>query len=141
MVDAGRASERSLRHYEQQGLLRASRTPGGHRHYPASAVERVARIRQLLKAGFDTAKIAKVLSCAPAIGEGRPRPRGRPSPPELADDCARIDHRLVQLRRSRSLLDNVIRTARATRRHESIRTAEPGSSPDGSPDAVRRHCR
>ena len=40
-------SERSLRYYEEQGLLAAGRTPGGHREYGEWAVDRVIRIQAL----------------------------------------------------------------------------------------------
>ncbi|MCZ9346802.1 MerR family transcriptional regulator, partial [Streptomyces sp. TRM76130] len=56
-------SERSLRYYEQQGLLSAARTPGGHREYPEGAVERVRRIQELYAAGLYSAKIAELLPC------------------------------------------------------------------------------
>src|SRR5258708_4374886 len=45
-------SERSLRYYETQGLLRAERTPGGHREYGDWAVDRVIRIQALYAAGL-----------------------------------------------------------------------------------------
>jgi DNA-binding transcriptional MerR regulator len=40
-------SERSLRYYEEQGLLVANRTSGGQRRYPDAAVDRVIRIQEL----------------------------------------------------------------------------------------------
>ncbi|CAM5706300.1 hypothetical protein SGLAM104S_00618 [Streptomyces glaucescens] len=56
-------SERSLRYYETQGLLRAERTPGGHRDYPEAAVDRVIRIQELFAAGLRSTKIAQLLPC------------------------------------------------------------------------------
>ncbi|AEW99600.1 putative transcriptional regulator (plasmid) [Streptantibioticus cattleyicolor NRRL 8057 = DSM 46488] len=44
-------SERSLRYYEQQGLLRSQRTPGGQREYGDWAVDRVIRVQALYAAG------------------------------------------------------------------------------------------
>ena len=43
------ASARSLRYYEQQGLLASERSSGGQRHYPESAVERVTLISEPYK--------------------------------------------------------------------------------------------
>ncbi|MBI0380775.1 MerR family DNA-binding transcriptional regulator, partial [Streptomyces albiflaviniger] len=51
-------SERSLRYYEQQGLMTAERTPGGHREYGEGAVDRVIRIQELYAAGLCSEKIA-----------------------------------------------------------------------------------
>lgn len=56
-------SERSLRYYEQQDLLRPRRTPGGHRDYPDAAIDRVIRIQELFAAGLHSKKIASLLPC------------------------------------------------------------------------------
>ncbi|GAB2463971.1 MerR family transcriptional regulator [Xylanimonas ulmi] len=58
-----RASVRSIRHYEQSGLLDAARTSTGHRRFTADDVETVRRIRLLLDGGLSLAVIAKVLPC------------------------------------------------------------------------------
>lgn len=57
------ASVRSLRYYEERGLIDASRSASGQRHYDDSVVSRVILIRQLLAAGLGTAAIADVLPC------------------------------------------------------------------------------
>ncbi|MER5390051.1 MerR family transcriptional regulator [Saccharopolyspora sp. NPDC002686] len=64
-------SERSLRYYEQQGLLAADRTPGGQRDYPERAVDRVIRIQELFAAGLHSKKIAQLLPCM-RDADGRP---------------------------------------------------------------------
>jgi DNA-binding transcriptional MerR regulator len=46
------ASHRSLRHYEQAGLISAVRAANGYRVYPDAAVARVRNIRHLLDAGL-----------------------------------------------------------------------------------------
>lgn len=51
-------SVRSLRYYEEQGLVPADRTSGGHREYPESAVGRVRFIQQLYSAGLPSTAIA-----------------------------------------------------------------------------------
>lgn len=45
------------------GLLRAERTPGGHRDYPEAAVDRVIRIQELFAAGLHSSRIAQLLPC------------------------------------------------------------------------------
>ncbi|GAA4766856.1 MerR family transcriptional regulator [Microbacterium gilvum] len=57
------ASVRSLRYYEQRGLIDATRTASGQRRYESSVIDRVLLIRQLLDAGLGTAAIADVLPC------------------------------------------------------------------------------
>ena len=57
------ASIRSLRYYEERGLLRAERSPSGQRHYDPGSVERVRLIRDLLAASLGTEAIADVLPC------------------------------------------------------------------------------
>lgn len=54
-------SVRSLRYYEEQDLVPAERTPGGHREYPESAVERVRFVQQLYSAGLPSTVIAGLL--------------------------------------------------------------------------------
>jgi DNA-binding transcriptional MerR regulator len=56
-------SARSLRYYEQQGLLHSTRSGGGQRHYTAADVARVEIIRQLLDAGLGSRVIAQLLPC------------------------------------------------------------------------------
>ena len=62
---AGRtgASIRSLRYYEECGLLSPTRSASGQRHYEESDVSRTALIKQLLAAGLGTAAIDDVLPC------------------------------------------------------------------------------
>ncbi|MET9133398.1 MerR family transcriptional regulator [Streptomyces antibioticus] len=105
-------SERSLRYYETQGLLTAGRTPGGHRDYPETAVDRVVLIQELFAAGLHSTKIAQLLPCMRDT-DGGP---SAVATPRLIDDLtaerARIDRTITDLLRSRDTLDEVIRTAR-----------------------------
>jgi len=57
------ASVRSLRYYEEQGLLVAQRTGSGQRTYDDDAVARVRLLRQLYNAGLTSTTIATVLPC------------------------------------------------------------------------------
>jgi DNA-binding transcriptional MerR regulator len=104
-------SERSLRYYETQGLLRADRTPGGHRDYPEAAVDRVVLIQELFAAGLHSTKIAQLLPCMRDADGG---PSAVATPRLVADLTAerdRIDRMIADLHRSRDTLDEVIRTA------------------------------
>jgi DNA-binding transcriptional MerR regulator len=110
---AGRTgvSERSLRYYEQQGLLASDRTPGGHRDYPERAVDRVIRIQELYAAGLHSARIAELLPCM-RDADGGP---SEIATPQLAADLVaerdRIDRMIRDLTNSRTVLDGVIEAA------------------------------
>jgi DNA-binding transcriptional MerR regulator len=56
-------SVRSLRYYEEQGLLVAQRTSTGQRTYDEDAVARVRLLRQLYNAGLTSTTIATVMPC------------------------------------------------------------------------------
>lgn len=65
-------SPRSLRYYEQQGLLTSARTAAGHRRYAADAPTLVALIQRLFAAGFSSAQIRPILPSMmqPGVGDG-----------------------------------------------------------------------
>ena len=104
-------SERSLRYYEQQGLLTSERTPGGHRDYAEWAIDRVARIQILFAAGLNSTTIASMLPCM-RDSDGGPN---EIATERLADDLKaereRIDRAIADLARSREILEEVIETA------------------------------
>ncbi|GIE78432.1 MerR family transcriptional regulator [Actinoplanes philippinensis] len=98
-------SPRSLRYYEDQGLLTSSRSDAGQRHYADADVERVALIRQLFDAGLSSRVIALVLPCVdtpadPAITES--------AFVTMTHERDRIDADIAQLLRSRDALDELI---------------------------------
>ncbi len=106
-------SERSLRYYETQGLLRSERTPGGQRHYGEWAVDRVIRIQALYAAGLNSRKIAQLLPCIRDT-DGAPNDIATPQlVNELTAERGRIDRLITDLLRSRDVLDDVIATASA----------------------------
>mgnify|MGYP001346099678 CR=1 FL=1 len=59
------ASPRSLRYYEQQGLIESHRSGNGWRGYDEEAVRRVRNIRMLLDSGLT---VADLLPLAPCLG-------------------------------------------------------------------------
>lgn len=68
LAERTRSSVRSIRYYEQQGLITSVRTAAGHRRFDRASVETVLRIRRLLDAGLPLAIVAKILPCF--IGDG-----------------------------------------------------------------------
>ncbi|MET9733048.1 MerR family transcriptional regulator [Streptomyces sp. NPDC006458] len=104
-------SERSLRYYETQGLLRAERTPGGHRDYAEAAVDRVVLIQELFAAGLHSDKIRQLLPCM-RDADGGPSEIATPRlVADLAAERRRIDRMIADLVRSRDTLDEVIQVA------------------------------
>ena len=63
-------SVRSIRYYEQAGLLPAVRKPNGYREFDASAVERVGAIRSLLETGFTIEEVQSLSECLIGGGGG-----------------------------------------------------------------------
>jgi DNA-binding transcriptional MerR regulator len=63
LAERTEVSVRSLRYYEEQGLLVAQRTGRGQRTYTDDAVARVRLLRQLYNAGLTSTTIATLLPC------------------------------------------------------------------------------
>lgn len=108
------ASERSLRYYEEQGLLRPGRTPSGYRDYEPADVTTIRHVRTLLAAGLSTAVIADVLPCMVEDGADESVRRLVAGCPELLDvlkaERDRIDGQIDDLRATRAVLDTIIAT-------------------------------
>lgn len=103
------ASERSLRHYEQRGLLTPARAGNGYRDYDEAAFDVVRTIRTLLDAGLTTRTIAQLLPCVELIGG-----QAVPCTDLLADlhhERRRIDDQIASLTTSQRILDTVIDAA------------------------------
>ncbi|SHN06122.1 MerR family transcriptional regulator [Cryptosporangium aurantiacum] len=104
-------SIRLLRYYEEQGLLVASRSGGGHRQYDDDAPAAVTRIRTLLAAGLPTRVIRDLTPCF--VGDG----------PEvdacvldlLREQLVSFDSRIAELQRARTSLADLLD---ASERHE-----------------------
>lgn len=111
------ASPRSLRHYEQEGLLSPARGHNGYRLYGATDAVRAANIKDLLDAGLTTADIRKYLDrgCLDRPLSSAPR-----CPSELETAAARLSHvdeLLERLQRTRERLEGHVDEI-----EESIRT-------------------
>lgn len=106
-------SERALRYYEEQGLLRPERRPNGYRLYGGADVSAVGRIRVLLAAGLSTAQIVDALPCM-VDDDGLLMP----SCPELVDELVkhrnRIGEAISELEATRTKLDTIIAGERRT---------------------------
>jgi DNA-binding transcriptional MerR regulator len=103
LAEATGASPRSLRFYEEQGLLGSARSTGGQRHYPPTAVERVALIRSLLAAGLSSSTIYDVLPCITEQAIRTPALTAR-----LRDELTRVDDQLREMQRTREVLAGLV---------------------------------
>ncbi|WP_423464341.1 MerR family transcriptional regulator [Promicromonospora sp. MS192] len=93
-------SSRSLRYYEQQGLLQSRRRANTYREYEPSAVEQVAFIQDLFSAGLSSQVIRDSLplagytptetDCSALLTRVR----------EVRDELARQEQRLAQRRQT-----------------------------------------
>jgi DNA-binding transcriptional MerR regulator len=106
LADRTGASVRSLRYYEQVGLVRSRRTAGNQREFDDAAVERVRLIRDLLAAGLSTSTIDDVLPCV-----SDPESQTPLLTRTLLAERARIDAEIARLEDMRGLLDGVIAKA------------------------------
>ncbi|MBT2211170.1 MerR family transcriptional regulator [Actinomadura sp. NEAU-AAG7] len=114
------ASVRSLRYYEEQGLLRPVRRPSGYREYRPEDAATVRGIRLLLGAGLGTATIGELLPCMTDDGE------------VLAPACSGM---VTDLHRERARLTEAAEELLAARdRLDAIIEATPRLDPAGPAD-------
>lgn len=97
-------STRSLRYYEQQGLLVSTRSTTGQRHYEEDHVERVRIIQAYLTAGVPSRTIAEMVPCmnTPSLHEAR-------RAAEVMDrERQRLSESIDDLTTARTVLDALI---------------------------------
>ncbi len=112
-------SVRSLRYYEEQGLLTAARSASGQRLYADSAVERVRFLQRLYAAGLSSRTIAELLPCV----ESPSAENDDEAWIRLAEERQRLEEHIADLVRTRDALDAVIAANRSHR--EAFEPAAP----------------
>lgn len=100
-------SQRLLRYYEEQGLLKPSRRPSGYREFTEEDIATVRGIRILLGAGLSTATIAGLLPCMVDDGQTL-APACSGLLPDLNRERERLDEAVTGLLAARDKLDAVI---------------------------------
>ena len=115
---------RSLRYYEEQGLIVPRRLENGYREYDPYLIDRAIQIRGLIDSGVPTKIIALILPCLD-------KPRGIVSDdiqPELLailrDEREKMTQRIDFLTRNRDSISTYIEAADAAL---ARRTAEPAA--------------
>ena len=102
-------SQRLLRYYEEQGLLRPARLANGYREYAESDIVAVSHIRSLLAAGLPTSVIAQILHCVHDDDRGRLVPAPCPGMVEhLERERTRIAGTIARLRTAHDALDTML---------------------------------
>jgi len=94
------ASRRSLRYYEEQGLVVSTRSPSGQRHYDVEQVRRVELIQTFFTAGMSSRTILQMVPCMVA------------TPTVQASEQA-METMDAERRRLTSVIDSLV-TARST---------------------------
>jgi DNA-binding transcriptional MerR regulator len=102
-------SVRSLRYYEEQGLLASTRSPSGQRHYTEHDVDRVRFIQRLFAGGLSSRTIAELLPCVDTPSEARVGA----ALARMAQERDRLSAHIEELIRTRDTLDTLMATARA----------------------------
>ncbi|MFI6986419.1 MerR family transcriptional regulator [Embleya sp. NPDC050154] len=100
-------SQRLLRYYEEQGLLKPSRRPSGYREFTEADIATVRGIRLLLGAGLNTATIAELMPCMVDDGQTL-TPACSGMLPDLNRERERINEAVAGLLAARETLDTVI---------------------------------
>ena len=100
------ASRRSLRHYEDEGLLISARAANGYRTYDAAAVATVHKIKALLGAGMTLDLVRQVLPCT-VDATPRVEPCARLLS-ALRGEMARLDESAAAIQLSRSQIAAIV---------------------------------
>lgn len=111
-------SVRSLRYYEEQGLLVSERSPSGQRHYCEQAVERVLFLQRLYSAGLSSRTILELLPCvdAPSLDNSQAALE------RMAQEREKLSSHIAELIKTRDALDEAMRRVR---RVQSARERQP----------------
>jgi len=95
------ASVRSIRHYDEHGLLTSVRASNGYRTFPVAALTQVRQIQRMIATGFSLADIRSFPDCMRMI-------EGAGSCPETSDAqrkrLASIERQIQDLERRRARL-------------------------------------
>ncbi len=111
-------SERSLRYYEEQGLLLAKRDPNGYRDFAERDVARIAHIQVLFAAGLCSSKIADLLPCIHGTEDSIVPAPGLVAELEVAHE--RIVRQIADLTASLDVLDSVLAASRTGSSAETL---------------------
>lgn len=130
LAEATGVSVRSLRYYDEQGLVRSERTSGGWREFDDSMVERVIVIQHLLAAGLCSATIHELLPCL----EADPVHRTGMMEDLLDQEVKRLSERRREIDRELDVLTSLRRDVRRSLPPTAAGAAHGREMPGDSPD-------
>jgi DNA-binding transcriptional MerR regulator len=126
---------RSIRYYEEVGLMKPARSMGSYRLYDEEEIARLGYIKGLRDdAGFSLAEIGQLLEDENARAHIGERFRETRDPGErrelLIDGMARIDRQVSTLKAKIDRLQSMVDSAKARRAHlvDHLAELEPGST-------------
>ncbi|MFT9668860.1 MerR family transcriptional regulator [Streptomyces rhizosphaericola] len=128
LAAAGGVSVRSLRYYEEQGLLTSVRSPSGQRHFKDTDVDRVVFIQRLYAAGLSSRTIKDLLPCVDAPSEAT----SDAAMERMERERERLTAHIADLTRTRDALDGLMATNRAHRRTLRRPARHEPMSPSGA---------
>ena len=103
------ASLRSIRHYDEHGLLASVRADNGYRRFPGAAVTQVKQIQRLIAAGFSLAEIRGFPDCMRMIEGAAMCPETTPA---LRKRLAEVERQIAGLEQRRARLLAMLTEAR-----------------------------
>lgn len=112
LAKAAGVSVRSLRYYEEQGLLTSTRSPSGQRHFRDADVDRVGFVQRLYAAGLSSRTITELLPCVDAPSEAT----SDAAMERMEQERERLSAHIEELLRTRDALDGLMATNRAHRK-------------------------
>jgi len=104
-------SVRSLRYYEEQGLLTSTRSSSGQRHYTDDEIERVRLVQRMYTAGLSSRTIVELLPCVDSPSEQNSDEAFE----RMIQERDRINQHIEELSEARDALDRLIDVNRAHR--------------------------
>ncbi|MET7641035.1 MerR family transcriptional regulator [Streptomyces sp. NPDC005438] len=107
LASAAGVSVRSLRYYEEQGLLTPTRTSGGQRRYGQADLERVTFVQRLLAAGLSSRTIAELMPCVDAPSQDH----SLVALERMEQERDRLSTHIDELLRTRESLEELISAA------------------------------
>jgi DNA-binding transcriptional MerR regulator len=116
-------SVRSVRYYEEQGLLTSVRSPSGQRHYTEDQVGRVGFIQRMYTAGLSSRTILELMPCVDAPSTDN----SDAALERMTQERERLSRHIEELVETRDSLDRLVAVATAYR--ELLHTRGGPASP------------
>lgn len=112
-------SVRSLRYYEEEGLIQPARSSNGYRDYGEDALDVVRQIRGLIDCGLPTRLIREILPYLDSPSSLLPQVPCTYMLDQLTQQRNQLDRRITCLTRNRDAMNAYLRAA-----HTAARAAE-----------------